>query len=128
MVKNFSKTAATKFSLKARAGSITYAVKGIISFLSAEHNAVIHFLGTVAIIAGCIVFPVSISEIIVLTIVTGFVWIAELINTAIEKLVDFITTERYPEIKFIKDVAAAAVLVAAITALITGCLVFIPKF
>jgi len=41
---------------------------------------------------------------------------------------DFISVEQHPQIKFIKDVAAAAVLVAAIVAFITGCIVFIPKF
>ncbi len=64
----------------------------------------------------------------ILVVVTGFVWAAEIFNTAIEKIMDYISIDREPEIKFIKDVAAAAVLVAAITAFITGCIIFIPKF
>lgn len=56
------------------------------------------------------------------------VWTAELFNTAIEKVMDFISTERLPQIKWIKDMAAAAVLITALAAVIIGALIFIPKF
>jgi diacylglycerol kinase len=55
------------------------------------------------------------------------VWVAEIFNTAIEKTMDFISRERHPQIKLIKDLAAAAVLVTAFSALITGAIIFIPK-
>jgi len=70
---------------------------------------------------------VSHNEIISLIIVTGFVWVAEIFNTAIEKIMDFIAPGYHPEVKRIKDLAAAAVLVAAFIALVTGALIFIPK-
>ena len=57
----------------------------------------------------------------------AFVWITEMINTAIEKAMDFITLEKHSQIKLIKDLAAGAVLVASITALITGSIIFVPK-
>ena len=66
-------------------------------------------------------------EIIVLVLAVGLVWATELINTVIEKIMDLISVEKNPQIKIIKDMSAAAVLVASITALIIGCIVFIPK-
>jgi diacylglycerol kinase (ATP) len=66
-------------------------------------------------------------EIIALVFAVGFVWVAEMFNTCIEHIMDFISTEKKPAIKFIKDLSAGAVLVAAITALITGSIIFIPK-
>ena len=74
-----------------------------------------------------IVFNVSKIEMAILLLVAGFVWTAELFNTAIEKIMDFISKERHPEIKFIKDISAAAVLISAIVSLITGAIIFIPK-
>lgn len=115
------------FSLRARGKSFKYAVDGMIKFFYTEHNALLHLITTITTIVLAIVTPVSKQEIIFLVLVIGFVFAAELFNTAIEKIMDYISIERNPEIKFIKDVAAAAVLVAAITAFITGCIIFIPK-
>ena len=70
---------------------------------------------------------ISISEAIALIIVMALVWMAELFNTALEKIMDFISTEHHPQIKLIKDLAAAAVLIAAVAAFLVGCFVFIPK-
>ena len=115
------------FSIKARAKSLVYAFEGIKSFFRSEHNALLHLLATILVISLSILFPVSRFEAIVLIIVTGLVWIAELFNTAMEKIMDFISIERHPQIKFIKDLSAAAVLVAAFMAVAAGCFVFIPK-
>ena len=57
----------------------------------------------------------------------AFVWVTEMINTAIEKAMDFISTERHEQIRNIKDMAAGAVLIASITAVIVGSIIFIPK-
>ncbi len=70
---------------------------------------------------------VSAREAIELLIVTGLVWVAEMINTCIEKLADFITTQKHPQLAYVKDVAAGSVLVAAIVACITGLIIFLPK-
>jgi len=67
------------------------------------------------------------NEIVFLVLVTGFVWVAELFNTAIERIMDFISGESHPGIKLIKDLAAGAVLLSAVTAFITGAIIFIPK-
>ena len=62
-----------------------------------------------------------------LIIVIGFVWVAEFFNTAIERIMDFISPGQHPEVRFIKDMSAGAVLLAALTAAITGGIIFIPE-
>ncbi|MBL7723021.1 MAG: diacylglycerol kinase family protein [Chitinophagaceae bacterium] len=115
------------FSVKKRSKSFRFAFEGMCCFFKQEHNAILHLLATVAVIVLSIIFPVSRFEIIILAIVTGLVWAAEFFNTAIEKMADLISKEDHPEIKFIKNVAAAAVLVMAAVALLAGYLIFIPK-
>lgn len=115
------------FSLRARGQSFKYAFEGIKAFFKKEHNARIHLVTTVMVVILSIALPVTIIEIIALTFTIGFVWVAEIFNTAIEKAMDFMSTESDSRIKVIKDLSAAAVLVAAAVALVTGCLIFIPK-
>lgn len=115
------------FSLRARGKSFRYAFDGIKAFFNEEHNARIHLAATIIVIILSIVLPVTIIEIIVLVLSIGFVWVAEIFNTTIEKAMDFVSTESDSRIKVIKDLSAAAVLVAAAAALVTGCLIFIPK-
>jgi len=115
------------FSLSERVKSFKNAIQGLIGFLMTEHNAWLHLLATVIVIVVAIVLKISNTDWIALVFSIGLVWVAELFNTAIEKIMDFISVEDQPRIKFIKDIAAAAVLVAAIIAIIVGCFVFIPK-
>ena len=115
------------FSLEARARSFKYAFDGVMNFFKAEHNALIHLVATITVLILALLLPVSGLEMIALILAIGFVWVAELFNTAIEKAMDFISTEQHPSIKFIKDLSAAAVLVAACVAIAVGCFVFIPK-
>ena len=116
------------YSIRARAQSFKYAFEGLAAAFRQQPNMLIHLFATIGVMILAIIFPPSRGEIIALVIVTGFVWTAEIFNTVIEKIMDFISIERQPAIKTIKDLSAAAVLVAAMTALITGGLVFIPKF
>lgn len=115
------------FSFAARVKSFQFAVSGLRTALITEHNFRVHFFMTVAMVVTALILSISKMEAIVLCIVTGLVWMAELFNTAIEKIMDFISIQQHPEIKLIKDIAAAAVLIAAIVAFITGSIVFIPK-
>jgi diacylglycerol kinase (ATP) len=115
------------FSILQRIKSFGFAINGIVLFFRQEHNAWIHLLATISAIILGIVLQCSKSEFMMITLAIGFVWAAEIFNTAIEKFADFTTKEYNSKIKFIKDVSAAAVLVAAVTALIMGCIIFIPK-
>lgn len=117
----------TPFSLRARARSFTYAWAGLKALISTEHNMYIHLLFTLITLAvGCLV-RVNAVECTLLIFSTALVWMAELFNTAIEKTADLISKERHPQIKLIKDVSAAAVLVAAVAAALIGCIIFFQR-
>lgn len=115
------------FSFQSRLSSFGFAFKGISKFFLQEPNAWIHLVATIIVFIAAVFFKVSNSELISLVIVTGVVWVAEIFNTAVERIMDFISIKKNPEIEFIKDLAAAGVLVSAITAIVTGAIVFIPK-
>lgn len=110
-----------------RIRSFSYAIAGFRRFIHREHNARIHLAGTTAVIFAAFFLHVSRAEAVSLTVVTALVWITEMLNTCVEKICDLITLEEHPEIKFIKDLGAGAVLVAALAAVITGLFIFIPK-
>jgi diacylglycerol kinase (ATP) len=115
------------FSLRARANSFRFAWNGIHRFFLQEHNAWIHLVATMTVFLSAYWFGVSRQEMVLLIIVTGFVWVAEIFNTAIEKMMDFVAPGYHPRVKLIKDLAAAGVLVASLIALATGAFIFIPK-
>lgn len=116
-----------KFSVRSRIKSFSYALAGLRQFVIREHNARVHFAATIVVIIVSLVVGVTETEAAILAIVTGLVWVAEILNTCIERLADHVTKERHPEIGIIKDLAAGAVLMAAITAVIVALFIFIPK-
>jgi diacylglycerol kinase (ATP) len=116
-----------EFSIRARIKGFRFAMEGIYSFFQSEHNAWLHFLATIAVFTLAAVVGVDKNELLALVFAVGFVWVAEMFNTCIERVMDFVSEKPHPEIKFIKDVAAGAVLTAALTALAVGAVVFIPK-
>lgn len=116
------------FSWKARLGSLRFAVSGFGRFFFEEHNALLHLVATVVVAVLIVFFRIRGAELLALLIVTAGVWITELINTAIEKIMDHLSPAKDPRVKYIKDLAAAAVLVAAVLALVTGIIVLTPKF
>jgi undecaprenol kinase/diacylglycerol kinase (ATP) len=73
------------------------------------------------------VFKISLLEWIAVTICIGIVFTLELVNTAIENMANFVSKEYHESIKKVKDLAAAAVFVAAIAATIVGLIIFVPK-
>ena len=116
-----------KFSIRSRIKSFTYAGAGIFQFLRREHNARIHLVATIAVAITAWALKVSHLEAVALVSAIGLVWVTEMLNTCLERTADLISKEEHPEIKIIKDLAAGAVLVAAITAVIIGLFIFIPK-
>ena len=115
------------FSIKARFKSFAFAWNGILRFFQKEHNAQLHLAASLVVMALAFFLKVSSTEVLFLLFSISFVWVSEMINTAIEKIMDFICFEKNKQIKLIKDLAAGAVLVASVTALIAGCIIFIPK-
>ncbi|WP_343636673.1 diacylglycerol kinase family protein [Fluviicola sp.] len=116
-----------RFSLSERIKSFQYAYAGLKTLFAEEHNARIHLVAAVLAIVLGFVLNISFNEWMALVIVAGLVFICELFNTSLEALADFVSPERHPQIKKVKDLAAAAVLISAVLALITGILIFLPK-
>ena len=116
-----------KFSWQKRIQSFQYAISGLRLIFKTDHNAWLHLLATIMVIILALFLRVSPTDAALLAIAVGMVWVAELFNTCIEKMMDFTSKEIHPTIKLIKDVSAGAVLTAAIISVMIGCLVFIPK-
>jgi diacylglycerol kinase (ATP) len=104
--------------------SFNYAFEGIIHVLRTQRNLRIHFALAIAVIAAAAALGVDRLSMIALLIVIAFVLVAEMVNSAIEGAIDVSTTSFDPNAKLAKDVAAGAVLIASITALAVGYLVF----
>jgi diacylglycerol kinase (ATP) len=104
--------------------SFNYAFEGIIHVLRTQRNLRIHFLAAVLVFGAALALGVSRLQLIALVIAIAFVLVAEMLNTAIEGVIDVSTTSFDPNAKLAKDIAAGAVLIASITAVAVGFLVF----
>ena len=104
--------------------SFNYAFEGIIHVLRTQRNLRIHFAIAIAVIAAAAALGVGRIELMALLLAIAFVLVAEMVNSAIEGAIDVSTTSFDPNAKLAKDVAAGAVLIASVTALAVGYLVF----
>lgn len=116
-----------KMSLQARLDSVRHAWAGLRELVKTEANARIHLAATMAVFALGILLGLDAVEWVALTLAVALVWMAEALNTALERLSDAITREVHPAIRAAKDMAAGAVLVAALGAAIVGILVLGPR-
>jgi len=107
--------------------SFGFAIDGLKSLIKNEHNSRIHLTAAVLAVGAAIILKINPTEWLLLFIVIGIVFIAELFNSAIEALSDRVEPEKNDLIRNAKDYAAAAVLVSAVIAVIAGCYIFIPK-
>jgi diacylglycerol kinase (ATP) len=114
------------FSIADRLKSVSFALAGIAAMVRSQHNAWIHLASTIVVVTGGLWFQISRAEWVWLILAIIAVWTAEALNTAFELLCDVASPEFHPLVKQAKDVAAAAVLIAAIGATIIGLLVFVP--
>jgi diacylglycerol kinase (ATP) len=104
--------------------SFNYAFEGIIHVLRTQRNLRIHVLAAILVFAAAVAVGVSRLQLIALVLAVAFVLVTEMLNTAIEGVIDVTTTSFDPNAKLAKDIAAGAVLIASITALAVGYLVF----
>jgi diacylglycerol kinase (ATP) len=107
--------------------SFNNAIEGVVHVLRTQRNMRIHFAIAVAVLATAAALGVSKLELIALLLAIAFVLIAEMINSAIEGAIDVATTSFDPMAKLAKDIAAGAVLIAAVNAVAIGYLVFAGK-
>ena len=104
--------------------SFNFAVEGIIHVLRTQRNMRLHFLAAVAVLVAGLVIGISKLELIALLLAIAFVFITEMINSALEQAIDVATTSFDPLAKIAKDIAAGAVLIATVNAIAIGYLVF----
>ena len=102
------------------------AFSGIAYVLRTQRNARIHFGITVAVVVVGIWLKIGSMQWVALIIVAGLVWTAELVNTAVEAVVDLASPQEHPLARVAKDICAGAVLLAAIAAVLVGALVLGP--
>ncbi|WP_188453625.1 diacylglycerol kinase family protein [Virgibacillus oceani] len=112
---------------KKRSIGFIYAWNGLANMIKSERNFQIHIFSAVIVIVIGFIVRLSTLEWSIVLLVIGFVLVTEMVNTAIEKIIDYLKPDIHPDAKMIKDVAAGAVLVSAIIAAIVGFLIFLPK-
>lgn len=110
-----------------RIKSIGFAVKGAFKLVSTEHSIMVQFSIMLIMIFAGFYFHISRIEWMLQVLAFGLVLGIEGVNTAVEKIADFIHPEFHDRIGFIKDIAAGAVLFAATSALTVGALIYVPK-
>ena len=112
--------------LKQRVKSFGYAFKGIGTLVRTQPHARIHAMATVVVVGCGFLFEVTRIDWLALVLAIALVWVAEAVNTAIEFLTDLASPEYHPLAGKAKDVAAGAVLLAAIAAIAIAVIVFAP--
>jgi diacylglycerol kinase (ATP) len=109
-----------------RLDSFRHAFAGCWHLLRSQQNAWIHACATVAVVVVGVWLGLGPVEWAVIVLAIGLVWMAEFVNTALEAVVDLASPDLHPLARIGKDVAAAAVLVGAVTAVLVGLLVLGP--
>jgi len=104
--------------------SFNFAFEGIIHVLRTQRNMRVHFVVAIVVLVAAVWVGVSKLELIALLLAIAFVFITEMINSALEQAIDVATTSFDPLAKLAKDVAAGAVLIATVNAVAIGYLVF----
>lgn len=104
-----------------------YAIDGLISAFKSEANMRIHVIAAVVACIAGFFFNLPFAEWIIIVLCIVLVISFELINTAIEELCNLVHPDRHPVIKKIKDIAAAAVLIAAGGSVAVALIIFLPK-
>lgn len=113
--------------VKGRIKSLKYALKGMWLLIMTEHSIMVQVaIGAIVMFCGWW-YRISATEWILQILAIGLVLVAESLNTAIEKICDFIHPENNKRIGFIKDISAGAVSFAAIAAVIVGLIIYLPK-
>jgi undecaprenol kinase len=108
--------------------SFRYAFEGIIHAVKTERNFKFHLIAAVIVITTGLLSDLTYTEWFIILVLIGGVLSLELLNSAIERVVNLVTMERMPLAKQAKDLAAGAVLIFAIMSAIIGLLIFIPKW
>jgi diacylglycerol kinase len=112
--------------IRSRLHAFRHAFRGLWYVIKTQRNAWIHVVITILVVALSLWLGVSTLEWVGLILTIAFVWMAEIINTALEAVVDLASPQQHPLARVGKDVGAAAVLIAALTAALVGVLILGP--
>lgn len=107
--------------------SFKYAMEGFLYTLKNEQNMIVHVVMTFLVIIAGLLLKISTLEWLICFLFVGLVLSMELINTAMEAVVDLVSPEKNKLAKIAKDTAAAAVMVFAFFAFLAGLMIFLPK-
>ena len=111
-----------------RLKSMKFAFQGAVKLITTEQSIMVQFsIGIIMTIAG-FYYHITTTEWLFQTMAIGLIMSIEGLNTAVEKIADFIHPNYHERIGFIKDIAAGAVFFAALTAIAIGLIIYIPKF
>ena len=114
------------FQFTGRIRSVRHAIRGILRMIRCQHNAWVHAVATVVVLAAAFLLRISAADWCWIILAISIVWTAEALNTAFEFLADAASPAFHPLIRDAKDVAAGAVLLTAAAAAVIGGIVFWP--
>ncbi|MDO8683089.1 MAG: diacylglycerol kinase [Armatimonadota bacterium] len=110
--------------LKNPLNGFKYAAEGVVHVFRTQRHMKFHFLIMALVLLLSLVWNLQRWEVLILLFSISLVLVAEMLNTAVEAMVDLVTQSYHPLAKFAKDIAAGAVLIAAVNALAVGFLLF----
>ncbi|KGO96833.1 diacylglycerol kinase [Flavobacterium enshiense] len=113
--------------ISGRIKSVGFAVKGAIKLITTEHSVMVQSSIAVLMIAAGFYFNITQTEWMFQILIFGLVLSIEGLNTAVEKMADFIHPDYHEKIGFIKDIAAGAVFFAAMAAITIGLIIYLPR-
>ena len=125
-MRHVSNSESPRFTLRARLASLQFAGRGLCDLVCSEQNARVHLVATLLVCIAGYGLRLSLDDWRWVTAACALVWMAEAMNTAIERLCDHVTPEFHDAIGRVKDLAAGAVLVASIAAALIGVLTLGP--
>ena len=108
--------------------SLSHAFRGLKHVFFQEANFQVQLAVAIVIFALMIFFPLSWNERIIILLLIFSVLILEIVNSAVEQLVDLVKPRLSPQVKLVKDMMAAAVLSSSFAAMVIGTIIFIPYF
>ena len=111
-----------------RLKSMGFALGGAYKLITTEHSIMVQFFIAIIMTAFGFYLQITATEWLFQILAIGLVMSIEGLNTAVEKIADFIHPDFHEKIGFIKDIAAGAVFFAALTAVAIGLIIYLPKF
>jgi diacylglycerol kinase (ATP) len=111
-----------------RLKSVSFAARGAVKLITTEHSIMVQFFIAIIMTIAGFCLNITANEWLFQILSIGLVMSIEGLNTAVEKIADFIHPDYHERIGFIKDISAGAVFFAAVTAIVIGLIIYVPKF